>query len=76
MAVFIVFYEFFSLWLFFLKHGEPSELWRTKYHTSYHTISNPRRKRTSFPDFEVLRSANLQIIGCWKPILFNGRMTP
>ena len=54
-----------------MRQGELPEMWRTKYHTSYHTISDKRRKRTSFRNFGVLWSMNLQIIGFWKPILFN-----
>jgi hypothetical protein len=45
--------------------------------TTHHTTQFPTHGASNvFRDFEFLRSGNLQIIGCWKPILFNGRMTP
>ena len=40
MAVFIMFYVHYSLWSNFVKHGELPEIWRTQYHTSYHTQFN------------------------------------
>jgi hypothetical protein len=61
MAVFVWFYEFSVFEVVFVRQGELCEIWRAKYHTSYHTISDNRHKRTSFRKIVFWWSKNLRL---------------
>jgi hypothetical protein len=61
MAVFVWFYAFSPFGVIFVRQGELPEMWRAKYHTTYHTISDNRHKRTSFRKIVFWWSKNLRL---------------